>query len=89
MFWAGAHPRRGIRPRKLTETSPYPYLTHWAGRKQKLFWRMRNGRLPRHFERLYYTRITGGRRTRLRRSARQLAAILAHREPSTTKPPPR
>ncbi len=88
MLWAGSHPRRKVHTWKLTARSPYPYLVHWAGPKRKIFWRVRCGRLLRHFEACYYTRIPGGRRERLRRSTRLLWAVATGKESSTTKPPP-
>jgi hypothetical protein len=66
-------PRRGpqaIPVRSLTLDSPHCRVMHWAGhRKRTCFLLMRNGRILRHFESCYYTRVPAGRRKRLMRSA--------------------
>lgn len=61
---------------------------HWAGPKRKLFGLMRNGRLLRHFEAFYYTRIPGKRVERYRRLARLLWALLTGKEALSTKAAP-
>jgi hypothetical protein len=55
-------------------------MVHWAGKKWKILRLMRNGGLLRHFEAYYYSRIPGGRRRRLWRSAQLLSRILTRQE---------
>jgi hypothetical protein len=81
-------PRLGpnaVSTRRLTGSSPYRYLVHWAGKKYKLFFLMRNGRLLRHFEAHYYSRIPGGRHKRRWRSTALLWRILTRQEQSRVK----
>jgi hypothetical protein len=59
---------QAIRTGRLAHNSPYPYLVHWAGRKHKSFFLMRNRRLLWHFERYYYSHVSAGMRKRLWRS---------------------
>lgn len=74
-------PRRGqqgVRTRRMTPDSPYPYLVHWAGKKHPIFFMTRNAWLLRHFEALYYSRIPGGRRKCVWRSTHMLGRFLKH-----------
>jgi len=84
MLWGWSRlPRSGsqaIRTGRLSSSSPYPYLIHWHGRKLQLFWLMRNGRLLRHFERDYYSRVPRGRLKRAWRTARLAWAIVSGRQ---------
>ncbi len=89
MEWAGSFPRRKVRVRRLDDQSPYPFLMHWAGPKRKIFGLMRHGRLLRHFETLYYSRIPGGRITRYRRLVRMVWSMLTGSEALSTKAAPR
>lgn len=69
MKW-GRDEMSGIRVDALTESSPYPYVIHWAGLKDVRLRRMLRGDILRHFERAYYSRILFG-------SARLCARIVA------------
>jgi hypothetical protein len=89
MLWGPGLRRRSVRVRELGANSPNMSMVHWAGPKAKLFWRIRNGRLLRHFEASYYSSVPGGRRKRLTRSARLAWAILTRTEHPKTKPPRR
>jgi hypothetical protein len=89
MEWAGSFPRSKVRVRRLGDESPYAFLMHWAGPKRTVFLLMRHGRLLRHFDALYYSRVPGGRVTRYRRQARMLWSILTGSEALNTKAAPR
>jgi hypothetical protein len=80
MLWGGRPPRRIAYAPRLTASSPYPFVVHWAGPKRKLLWSPRSGRLLRHFEAEYYRRIPHGRTVRRLRTARTAWSIVTRRE---------
>jgi hypothetical protein len=53
----------------LNQTSPYPYLIHWAGLKKRRIRQMPRADILQHFERAYYEKLPYGEPQRLFRSA--------------------
>ena len=47
--------------RRMGDTSPYPYVIHWAGLKKLRLRHMLRADILRHFERKYYAAIPNGR----------------------------
>jgi lipopolysaccharide biosynthesis glycosyltransferase len=45
---------------QLNDTSPYPFVIHWAGLKKLRLRHMLRADILRHFERAYYARIPNG-----------------------------
>jgi hypothetical protein len=78
---------QAIRTKKMTASSPYPYLVHWAGKKPPAFFAVPNSRLLRHFEADYYARVPGGWRKRRSRSARRLwRFVMVRAKPQARRP---
>ncbi len=65
MWWAG-EPTLQIDPSRLDDGDAYPYVLHWAGRKQPWFRHMAHQAVLDHYERFYYARIPNGRWRRRR-----------------------
>lgn len=59
---------------KMTQSSPYPFLIHWAGRKKPRLLKMLRGDILLHFEDLYYRKITRGALKKRTRIAGQFTA---------------
>jgi hypothetical protein len=85
MLWGRRLPRRIKYAPRLGASSPYPYVVHWAGKKRKLLWLQKNGRLLRHFEAAYYRRVPHGWFVRRLRGARVAWSIVTRREPLDTR----
>jgi len=84
MWWAGWLDEKTVKTKKLTNSSPYPMLVHWAGFDQNAsFDAIRNGHLLRHFESYYKSRITnhetGEKSGPMRRIVRFTADLLGKR----------
>jgi len=80
--WRGPH---AIRLGHLTDESPHRYLIHWSTAKSKFFLRMPNGRLLRHFERYYYSRVPHGQWRRGWRGVGLTWRVLTGREPERVR----